>query len=288
MIEYFNLKKASVVNKTIPLEAIQEQASTLFQDSAVFRSVSKIDLLAIIRPQDLCVSIFQDDMRVYEEIHIIQIDLTEIDNMYRIAYLLMKIIHYPVVLIVSYKTKLSLCLSKPYIDKKQRENNTIKGFFHTYWVFPVEPSLISNKIVAALDIGQYTGLTLYDIHAAIFNNLLPYKSNSLILADLNRMIKFYIGRCPPSEKSEMLKLCTPYKMYLQDLSNPNDWYQKPHSNGKQYFLTYDYEDIWYAFMHCPRMKDALLGRSIDNSIDAVTYYQDFTFGNRSYINERSE
>ena len=66
MIEYFNLKKASVVNKTIPLEAIQEQASTLFQDSAVFRSVSKIDLLAIIRPQDLCVSIFQDDMRVWE------------------------------------------------------------------------------------------------------------------------------------------------------------------------------------------------------------------------------
>jgi len=258
MLNYLKLNEKCLVNKVVPIETLNKNSP---EEKELFSAVININWLASLRPQELGIPSYNEDKRIYEEIQIFEVTLSNIENMYIISSAFMKMVNYPLIVILKYKDKYKLCLSKPYL-KIQNNENLVKGFFHTYWIHLQSPSPITQRLIAALDINQYTGKNIYEFYCNYYNKIILFESISLSKSRVYEFIDYYCGICTDEEKENLLAYCDAYKIISRDYTNPKTKYGKRNIESKMFMYQYDLEDLWYSFSQNEKINTVFKNRGL--------------------------
>ena len=273
MIELINIPKQCICNRVIPTAKIfsedQEQLSS---------AVSAVLWYAVLRPSNFhSEKVVTDNLR-YEEIQILQVDITNTELLYDIARVIYKKIMYPCLLIICHKgecTKytVSACHFTP--GKNDFDKNVLHSLVMSHWVHPDYLSYKAKQFIDSLNQALEKKGNLYEIYSALFQAITMFKLGGTSQAHTKRLIDCICGKGENPKvgvRSEILRFCTPYRFYRFKHKSFTKHYSS-NNDYKSYSLINDYEDIWYCFLKNDFIR-GYLEKNRYNDIDDLVYHID--------------
>lgn len=285
MIEYFHLSNDCFTKAPIEQERLLKKASEKKLDVHDLKTIKTVEMLASIRPEIVSAAAFKDNNRIYDEIQIIQVEFSDHSYMLTAINTLMRLIPYPMIVLIKEQSKYSVCLSKPTINKSDYEKNRISGFFRTKWFFPDNPTGLTNEILLALNLMQYSYTSLFELYTQLYNRLLIYRSDGMTQTEFSKMITHFIGRCQSGEKKQLLDSCTPFPVQQHCDMNAYVKYSKKALNKYNYIYKYDFEDVWHAVLQNQRSKEFLTIKNLNTASEMIQYWREFKWGERDYVDQ---
>lgn len=175
---FFNIPPSCEVNHTIFKKLFYENADLSAADQRLFTEViKKITWLYSIKPGTINVQAYKDEVREYQEIEFIEIELTEEKRLGRIAEIIMRTIPYPMVLIFTLQHKMKLYAAHQRTNLSDSSKNTLEEMMSTDWI--VDQSLLMEK----LDIQKMRFSNLYALYSDIVDGISLYRVTSYITSD---------------------------------------------------------------------------------------------------------
>lgn len=273
MIELLNIPKQCICNRIIPIEKIFSK-----DQEALSSAVNSVSWYAVFRPSNFhSEKVVTDNLR-YEEIQIIQVDITNTDLLFDIAHVIYKKIMYPCLLIICYKgecTKytVSACRFSP--GKNDFDRNVLHSLVMSHWIHPDCLSCKAGQFIESLNQALEMNGNLYEIYSALFQTITFFKLGGTSQAHAKRLIDCICGKGENPKvgaKSKILRFCTPHRFYPSKHESFAKYYSS-NIDSKTYSLINDYEDIWYCFLQNDYIR-SYLEKNHYQDIDDLVYHID--------------
>lgn len=273
MIELINIPKQCICNRIIPIAKIFSEDQEL-----LLPVVKTISWYAVLRPSNFHSEEVVTSSLRYEEIQIIQVEITDTELLFDIARAIYKKIKYPCLLFICYKgecTKytISACRFSP--GKNDYEKNVLESLVMSHWIHPDCLSNKANQFIDSLNRALEQDGNLYEIYSALFRAITMFKLAGTSKTHTKSLIDYICGKRENpkvGDKGEILRFCTPYKFYPSRYNSRANFYSSNHGD-KSYYLIYDYEDIWYCFVKNAYIR-SYLEKNRYRDIDDLVYHID--------------
>lgn len=195
---------------------------------------------------------YQNTDDLYNEIHIIEVNINNYKAIYDINYILSKVILYPVILIVKQNNKYKVVISQTRINQKNYNKNVINAPIFSSCMFENYSTYIEEKMFLDLNKIDFENIkNILELHNIFYKIINCYRNRFVFVGRFLKDIrKLYYGiKNNTAIKNEVYKLCTIYRFNREsDLNTYNnnklDKYNDCEEKGK--FKKADSEEIFYC------------------------------------------
>lgn len=197
----------------------------------------------------------------FEEIQIMSVNITTVENIYEIGKCIFKSVKYPVILKVCYEEKylIGVCIFKP--GKIDSNENVLSKIQYSHWIHEDLMSKNASKLLDVISETLKEESNLYDIYKTIEQAIVAFKISGTNKAHINRLLNHMLGA--KYDFDEIMKYATPVKIYGKVGSH----YSSKRTTSFTY--CYDYEELWYCFMKNERTARVITNRRYRDIEDLI-------------------
>lgn len=171
----FNIPQSCEVDNTIFKKLFYENADLSAIDKKLFTDViNKITWLYCLKSETINIQPFKDDIRVYQEIEVIEVEVLKDTKLKRITEIIMRTIPYPMLLIFKLEDKTQLYVAHQRTNQNDISKNTIEEFIATDWLQNESP------LFKKLDIKQMRFTNLYALYSDIVDAISIYNVSDIL------------------------------------------------------------------------------------------------------------
>jgi len=179
---YFNLPKSCEVNNSIFKKQFSENADLSAADKKLFTDgIKKITWLYCLKPDTLNLQPYKDDIREYEEIEIIAVDLKEDKKLSRIAEIIMRTIPYPMVLAFHLDNQTSFWAAHQQINQKDISKNTLEPFVNTEFLKD------DSEFFKSFDLLKMRFTNYFDLYSDLVDSISIFRANQVLNKTTDQM-----------------------------------------------------------------------------------------------------
>ncbi|KNZ42446.1 DUF4391 domain-containing protein [Acetobacterium bakii] len=172
---YFNLPKSCEVNNSIFKKQFSENTDLSTADKKLFtEGIKKITWLYCLKPDTLNLQPYKDDIREYEEIEIIEVDLKEDKKLSRIAEIIMRTIPYPMVLVFRLDHQTAFWTAHQQINQKDISKNTLEPFVNTGFLKH------DSEFFKSFDLLKMRFTNYYDLYTDLVDAISIFNANQVL------------------------------------------------------------------------------------------------------------
>ncbi len=170
---YMAIPEKCLLNKPLFKKLFQEHADLDITDKKALKDdIDKIRWVYTLKPSTLNIEAYRDDVREYDEIAIIQIDLSSTARAQRIAAIVNKAIPYPVVLVFSFADTIAISVVDKRINQADKSKWVIEDAWITTWFNPDAPNEAQQKFMQDLTIKSLSFVNFYAFYTDIKNRII--------------------------------------------------------------------------------------------------------------------
>lgn len=162
-----------LLNKPLFKKLFQEHADLDITDKKALKDdVDKIRWVYTLKPTTVNIAAYSDDVREYDEVAIIQIDLTSANRAQRIAAFVNKAIPYPIVLVFSFADTIALSVADKRINQADKSKWVVEDIWLTEWFNPDAPNEAQQKFMHDIAMKNLSFVNFYAFYTDIKNRVI--------------------------------------------------------------------------------------------------------------------
>lgn len=171
-LQYLEIPEACELNKPI--------FKKLFLDNGVLdatdkkcltNDVNKVRWLYTLKPSTINIAPYQDNVREYLEVAVLQVELSSPQRIGRIANFINRSIPYPLVLLFTIddegKTNVAICLADKRINQADKEKWVLEDIIHTDWIKLGEQDSAEAEFLASLKVTELPFKEFWSFYQAL-------------------------------------------------------------------------------------------------------------------------
>jgi len=175
--DYMAIPEKCLLNKPLFKKLFQEHADLDITDKKALKDdIDKIRWVYTLKPSTVNITAYRDDVREYDEIAIIQIDLTSNMRAQRIAAFVNKAIPYPVVIVFSFADTIAISVADKRINQADKSKWVIEDAWMTAWFNPDAPNEAQQKFMQDMTIKSLSFVNFYAFYTDIKNRVIALNS----------------------------------------------------------------------------------------------------------------
>jgi len=183
--EYMDIPPKCELGRTIFKKLFFENAKLNRADKELFiRHVEKIKWNYCLKPTNINIKPFKDDIREYSEVEFITVKIKFPDKTKRLAEIIMRSIPYPIVLIFENNNKIQFFTAHQRINLADSSKNTIEEFIFTEWIYLDNLDEQDKKLFESLNIKNLSFTNFYTFYNDIADNIIKYNGSKLVNKDI--------------------------------------------------------------------------------------------------------
>lgn len=157
-----------LLNKPLFKKLFHENAGLDITDKKILKDdIDKIRWVYTLKPSTVNIAAYHDDVREYEEIAVIQIDLINATRAQRIANFVNKAIPYPLVIIFSSLNTIAISLADKRINQADKSKWVVEDTWMTEWFNPDAPNEAQQKFMQDMAIKSLSFVNFYAFYTDI-------------------------------------------------------------------------------------------------------------------------
>ena len=181
LLEITDIPAKCELGNTIFKKFFYENAHLNRSDRELFiRSIDKIKWEYCLKNETINIKPFKDDIREYNEVEILKIELKIPNKTKRIAEIVMRAIPYPMVLIFRYNNEIQLFTAHQRFNLSDINKNTLEELIFTDWINLDDPDETDEKLFERLNIKNLSFTNFYTFYKDIVDVLIKYNASKLI------------------------------------------------------------------------------------------------------------
>jgi len=171
--DHMAIPEKCLLNKPLFKKLFQEHADLDITDKKALKDdIDKIRWVYTLKPSTLNIEAYRDDVWEYDEIAIIQIDLSSTARAQRIAAIVNKAIPYPVVLVFSFADTIAISITDKRINQADKSKWVIEDAWITEWFNPDAPNEAQQKFMHDMTMKGLSFVNFYAFYADIKNRVI--------------------------------------------------------------------------------------------------------------------
>lgn len=173
LYDYMAIPEKCLLNKPLFKKLFQEHADLDITDKKALKDdIDKIRWVYTLKPSTLNIEPYRDDVREYDEIAIIQIDVTSAARAQRIAAFVNKAIPYPVLIVFSFADTIAISVADKRINQADKSKWVVEDSWMTEWFNPDLPNEAQQKFMKDLTIKSLSFVNFYAFYTDIKNRII--------------------------------------------------------------------------------------------------------------------
>jgi len=167
-LDTLDIPDACTLNKTLFKKLFLESGQLDVTDKKALRDdIDKIRWLYTLKPSTINIAPYKDDEREYDEVAILQIDLSSITRAKRIAHFVNKAIPYPIVLIFTQGDSLAISVADKRINQADKSKWVVGDGWMTRWLNPGDPSDTERQFMDEMSLKTLSFVNFYALYSDI-------------------------------------------------------------------------------------------------------------------------
>lgn len=177
--DYMNIPKKCLLNKSLFKKLFQEHADLDITDKKALKDdVDKIRWVYTLKPSTVNIAAYSDDVREYDEIAIIQVDLSSANRAQRIAAFVNKAIPYPIVLIFNFANTIAISVADKCINQTDKSKWIVQDAWMTEWFDPNTPNEVQQQFMQGMSIKSLSFVNFYAFYTDIKSRVVALSAAS--------------------------------------------------------------------------------------------------------------
>lgn len=169
----------SRVDKRIPKKTFFDNALVSSSDKKLIQeAVDELQWIAALKPSNIAVKAFKNDVREYEEIAVISVRLKTETKSFKLAQIIHRAIPYPVFLIISSPEGIAVSLAHKRWAQGSKEKFVIEDFYKTQLDLDANEVCV-KKFVQSLGLSGLDKNNLYDFYQAWISRLIALDTSCI-------------------------------------------------------------------------------------------------------------
>lgn len=178
--DYMNIPKQCELGSTIFKKHFYENAKLNKKDKELFiRHVDKIKWDYCLKPTNISIKQFKDDIREYNEIEFIKVKIKVPDKTKRLAEIIMRSIPYPMILIFENRNRIQIFVAHQRINLADSSKNTVEELISTEWINLDDLDEQDKKLFESLNIKNLSFTNFYMFYNDIVDYIVKYNASKL-------------------------------------------------------------------------------------------------------------
>ena len=171
--DYLAIPAQCQLNKPLFKKMFQEHADLDVTDKKALKDdIDKIRWVYTLKPSTLNIAPYRDEAREYDEVAIIQINLTSANRTRRIAAFVHKAIPYPVMIVFSFADAIALSIADKRINQADKAKWVVEDEWLTEWFNPNKPTDPQKQFMVDMAIQKLPFINFYAFYEGIKNRIL--------------------------------------------------------------------------------------------------------------------
>lgn len=171
-LDNLNIPQKCFLNKTLFKRLFLENGALDITDKKALKNdIDKIRWLYTLKPSTINIASYKDDEHEYDEIAILQIDLTNAMRVKRIASFVNKAIPYPIILIFTHGDDLAISVMDKRINQANKTKWVVEDGWMTHWFNADKPTENEQKFMSDLAIKNLSFLNFYTFYSDVLNRV---------------------------------------------------------------------------------------------------------------------
>lgn len=176
--DHMAIPKKCLLKKPIFKKLFLEHAKLDVTDKKSLQNdIKKIRWVYTLKPSTVNISAYRDDVREFDEIAIIQIDLTNTSRTQRIAAFVNKAIPYPILLVFRYADTIAISVSDKRINQVDKSKRIAQKELLTEWFNPIKPNEAQMHFMVDMAIKNLTFVNFYAFYTDIINRVIALNAS---------------------------------------------------------------------------------------------------------------
>jgi len=177
ILQYFSLPESCHFDSNIPKKLFFDSGVLNTADKKVFTDqISRIALTHHLNSNTVNIEVYQDDIRQYDEIAFITIQLEEEKKAKRIAQIVQQVIPYPIVLMLvcDDRTLINVCHKRT--NQADKSKNTIEEHHFADWLDAEALSANDMQFLESIAVQKLSYTSMYHFYSGIVDRVIWYKA----------------------------------------------------------------------------------------------------------------
>ena len=171
--DHMAIPEQCLLNKPLFKKLFHEHADLDITDKKALKDdVDKIRWIYTLKPATVHIAAYRDDAREYDEVAIIQIDLSSAHRAQRIASFMNKAIPYPIVLIFNLADTIAVSVSDKRINQSDKSKWVVEDAWMTEWINPEDPNEAQQKWMQDMAMQRLSFVNFYAFYTDIKNRVI--------------------------------------------------------------------------------------------------------------------
>lgn len=173
LYDHMAIPKKCLLNKPLFKKLFQEHADLDITDKRALKDdIDKIRWVYTLKPATVNIAAYSDDVREYDEVAIIQIDLTSANRAQRIAAFVNKAIPYPVMIVFSFADTIAISVADKRINQADKSKWVVEDAWITGWFNPDAPNETQQTFMQDMAIKSLSFVNFYAFYTDIKNRII--------------------------------------------------------------------------------------------------------------------
>ncbi|MBL1404835.1 MAG: DUF4391 domain-containing protein [Rhizobiales bacterium] len=176
-LDSLGIPQKCFLNKTLFKKLFLENCMLDITDKKALKDdIDKIRWLYTLKPSTINIESFKDDTYEYDEVAILQIDLTSPTSIKRIASFVNKAIPYPLILIFTHGDMIVLHVADKRTNHADKAKWVVEDGWITHWFHPSAPTQSEQGFMEDIAIKNLSFLNFYAFYSDVKNCVIALNS----------------------------------------------------------------------------------------------------------------
>lgn len=173
LYDHMAIPKKCLLNKPLFKKLFQEHADLDITDKRALKDdIDKIRWVYTLKPSTVNIASYSDDTCEYDEIAVIQVDLSSANRAQRIATFVNKAIPYPIVLVFSFADTIAISVADKRINQADKSKWIAYDTWMTEWFNPDAPNEAQQQFMQDMAMKSLSFVNFYAFYTDIKNRVI--------------------------------------------------------------------------------------------------------------------
>jgi hypothetical protein len=175
--DYMEIPEKCLLNKPLFKKLFQEHTELDTTDKKALKDdIEKIHWIYTLKTSTINIPPYRDTIREYDEIAIIQINLSNVNRAQRIANFINKAIPYPIILIFNLSNTIAISVADKRINQADKSKWVVEDAWMTKWFNPDMPNEAQQQFMQDMGIKNLSFVNFYSFYTDIKNRVIALNS----------------------------------------------------------------------------------------------------------------
>ncbi len=171
--DHMGVPEKCLLNKSLFKKLFQEHADLDNTDKKALKDdIDRIRWVYTLKPATVNIAAYYDDVREYDEVAVIQIELSNANRAQRIAAFVNKAIPYPIVLVFSFADTIAISVADKRINQVDKSKWVVEDAWMTEWFNADAPNEAQQKFMQDMAMKNLSFMNFYAFYSDIKNRII--------------------------------------------------------------------------------------------------------------------